>query len=119
MIPTQPSIIIFLSIKSSTYNIGIFIVPFFRGNQYLGIEMSISNDFDVKQITEEIVSYLKNHPNAADTVEGITEWWLLSLRTNITTKLVQQALDFLVSKSEMKFKVNLSGKKVYSKMLSE
>ena len=81
--------------------------------------MSISNDSDVKQIAECIVSYLNSHPNAADTVEGITEWWLLRQQIEVSSALVQQALDCLVSKSVVKFNVNLSGNKVYSKNISE
>ncbi len=83
------------------------------------MEMTISNDSDVKKIAEYIVSYLNNHPNAADTIEGISEWWLLKHQTEITITLVQQALDSLVSKTVVKINVNLSGKKVYSKIKSE
>jgi len=77
-------------------------------------EMSISNDFDEKQIADQIVSYLTNHPYAADTLEGITEWWLPSQQMSASSALVQQALDYLVANSFVKIKVNLSGKKVYS-----
>ena len=81
--------------------------------------MPISDDSDVEHIAEYIVSYLNNHPNAADTVEGITEWWLLRQQIEISSALVQEALDYLVSESVVKINVNLSANKVYSKMISE
>ena len=30
----------------------------------------------VKAITKEIVRYLNSHPSAADSLEGIADWWL-------------------------------------------
>ena len=76
--------------------------------------MPINDDTSVKQIADEILSYLKNHPNAADTVEGITKWWLLRQRFEVSIILVQRALDYLVSTSAVEIKTNLSGNKVYS-----
>jgi len=35
--------------------------------------MSKFNDSDVQQIADQIESYLKKHPKAADTIEGITK----------------------------------------------
>ena len=44
----------------------------------------------------EILDYLRNHPSAADTLEGIVEWWLPRQRHETATKAIQQALDDLV-----------------------
>jgi hypothetical protein len=30
----------------------------------------------VEAIASEIIEYLRSHPDAADTAEGITQWWL-------------------------------------------
>lgn len=69
---------------------------------------------DVQQIADQIEYYLKNHPNAADTGEGITKWWLSDLGIEASDIVVQQALDYLCTKSVVKCNTNFSGNKVYS-----
>jgi hypothetical protein len=53
--------------------------------------MAIKND-----ISEAILNYLFEHPDAGDTLEGITEWWLLSQRINCEMKRVKAAVFKLV-----------------------
>ncbi|WP_031436555.1 hypothetical protein [Methylobacter tundripaludum] len=72
------------------------------------------NDSDVKQIADQIECYLKKHPKAADTIEGITKWWLLEQGTEVSSLIVQQALNYLGSKSVVKCNNNHNGNKVYS-----
>jgi len=79
-----------------------------------GKKMSEFNNSDVQQIADEIECYLKNHPNAADTVEGITKWWLLGQGIEESSLIVHQALDYLISKSVIKCNANSCGNKVYS-----
>jgi hypothetical protein len=43
------------------------------------------------------MSYLKEHPEARDTVEGIVQWWLLERKIIHQTALVKEALTDLVS----------------------
>ena len=76
--------------------------------------MSGINDSDVKQIAHEIECYLKNHPNAADTVEGIAKWWLQGEKNDLSNLIVQQALNYLGSKLVVKCNANPCGNKVYS-----
>jgi len=76
--------------------------------------MSEFKDSDVQQVADQIECYLKNHPDAADTVEGITKWWLPGLGIDVSNFMVQQALNYLGSKSVVKCNTNLSGNKVYS-----
>jgi len=76
--------------------------------------MSEFNESDAQQIADQIECYLKNHPNAADTIEGITKWWLPGLGIEVSSLVVQQALNYLGLKSVVKCTVNLSGNKVYS-----
>jgi hypothetical protein len=76
--------------------------------------MSGFNDSDVQQIADQIECYLKNHPYAADTIEGITKWWLRGEEVEVSSLIVQQALNYLGSKSVVKCNANLSGNKVYS-----
>ena len=72
------------------------------------------NDSDVQQIADQIERYLKNHPNAADTIEGISKWWLPGEGIEASSLIVQQALIYLGSKSVVKCYANPCGKKVYS-----
>ena len=76
--------------------------------------MSEFNDSDMQQIADQIEYYLKNHPNAADTIEGITKWWLPEQGIEVSSVIVQQALNYLGSKSVVKCNASLSGSKVYS-----
>ncbi len=76
--------------------------------------MSEFKDSDVQQIADQIECYLKNHPNAADTIEGISKWWLPGQGIDVSRLIIQKALDYLCSKSVVKCNANLSGNKVYS-----
>jgi len=51
-----------------------------------------------RDISEEILEYLRKHPDASDTLEGITEWWLLSQRISQEMKKVKTAVLKLVKK---------------------
>jgi hypothetical protein len=53
--------------------------------------MATEND-----ISEEILNYLLKHPDANDTLEGITEWWVLSQRISYEIKRVKEAILKLV-----------------------
>ena len=46
---------------------------------------------------ETILAYLDEHPDAADTVDGIRQWWLLG-GADRSTADVQAALDLLVDR---------------------
>jgi hypothetical protein len=81
--------------------------------------MSEFNDPDVQQIADQIECYLKSHPNAADTIEGIAKWWLPGQGFEVSNLIVQQALNYLGSKSVVKCNANNSGHKVYSYLFSE
>ena len=48
------------------------------------------------RIANEIIAYLAEHPDAQDTFEGITEWWLLERKIKYQTTMVKEALDELV-----------------------
>lgn len=44
-----------------------------------------------------ILAYLSHHPDAKDTVDGIQQWWVGSLRSGIDARRVQGALEDLVT----------------------
>lgn len=76
--------------------------------------MSDFDESDIQKIAEQIAGYLNNHPNAADTIEGIAQWWLPGKRMEVSITIIQRALNQLVSSSVVEFSTNISGHKVYS-----
>lgn len=51
---------------------------------------------DPRVICQDILHYLHEHPDAADSLEGIASWWLPSPEHAITLEAVQEALALLV-----------------------
>ena len=47
---------------------------------------------ETSQVSNSILAYLAKHPDAQDTIEGITDWWLLQRRIEVESSMVQQAL---------------------------
>jgi hypothetical protein len=55
----------------------------------------------ISSIANQLREYLSTHPKAADTLEGITGWWLPQQAASANPELVQQALDYLVDRQEV------------------
>ena len=49
-------------------------------------------------VARAILDYLRKHPDAQDTLAGITQWWLPEQRIKTRTVIVKQALTDLVCK---------------------
>ena len=49
----------------------------------------------VQAIANEVERYLTDHPQAADSVEGIATWWLARQRIHYELELVRRALEHL------------------------
>ena len=69
---------------------------------------------DVMLVAKEINQYLADHPNAADSLEGVVNWWLARQRYTKATDIVQQALEHLVNEGVVKKVVRKGNKPVYS-----
>ena len=78
-----------------------------------------------KQLRDEILQYLIDHPNAQDTVKGIVTWWFLERTIKPRTTLVEEVLKKLVadglviahkgSDSQTRYKMNrMRRKKIIS-----
>lgn len=52
-------------------------------------------------MTEAILAYLKEHPHAMDTIEGIAEWWIgrTQIRTDVT--MLAKVLDQLAKQGAL------------------
>ena len=60
-----------------------------------------------RDISQEILDYLRQHPNASDTLEGIAEWWLLNKRIHDEVRKVKEAVSSLVAQGWL---VEIKGK---------
>ena len=58
--------------------------------------MAVKHEPEIERIAEEIQLYLFDHPNAADTLEGITRWWLDNVSVPVPVSSVEKALDWLL-----------------------
>jgi hypothetical protein len=56
------------------------------------------DDERVKAIEDDIVQYLSQRPDAADTLRGIRQWWLSRTRADDSDADIQRALDDLVDR---------------------
>ena len=50
----------------------------------------------VHDTAEEISRYLAEHPDAADTLDGIQQWWLFRQRLDESLDLVSRAVEDLI-----------------------
>ena len=63
--------------------------------------MPVQERETITMIAQQVRDYLSTHPRAADTLEGITGWWLPQQGASANQELVQQALDYLVARNEV------------------
>jgi hypothetical protein len=64
----------------------------------------------LQTVIQRIVRYLAEHPDAKDTVDGITRWWV---GENLDRNAVQEALDLLVLQGLMMKREGPSFKTIY------
>jgi hypothetical protein len=48
------------------------------------------------EVDRAVLAYLEEHPSAADTLEGITAWWLEQRRIRYGVEIVSGALERLI-----------------------
>ncbi|MDN5849417.1 MAG: winged helix DNA-binding domain-containing protein [Nitrococcus sp.] len=60
-----------------------------------------SDEEAIALVAREIKRYLDAHPNATDSLRGITRWWLARQRFETATEIVQRALEHLVAEGEL------------------
>jgi hypothetical protein len=68
-----------------------------------------------RRMTREILDYLSTHPSAADTVEGITRWWLGLSPCEPDTKAVEEALEDLVEMNIVRKTWKGDGQAIYAR----
>ena len=65
------------------------------------------------EISKQILNYLKKNPAAADTLEGITDWWLKLERVDQAVDKVAEALEVLIKAGSIKAVKSENGKILY------
>ncbi len=76
--------------------------------------MSQHDESDQVRLSDEILRYLRTHPQAADTVDGIVMWWLPRQRYEEAMDQVQHALDELVARGLVAKKTLVDGTALYA-----
>ncbi|KIO49065.1 hypothetical protein [Nitrosospira sp. NpAV] len=62
---------------------------------------------------QEIIEYLRAHPSAADTMDGIIQWWLIRQRYETARDIIQKALDDLVDQGILDYIETGNDKKIF------
>jgi predicted transcriptional regulator len=62
---------------------------------------------------QHILQYLKEHPEAGDTLEGIAKWWVMLQQLNNSVDAVQTALQSLTTKGLIVERKGPDGRAIY------
>jgi len=68
----------------------------------------------IRSVAQEISKYINKRPNAAETVEGVTNWWISRQRIEESIEVVENALEYLVGQQVL-VKRNLGNQTLYMK----
>ncbi len=60
-----------------------------------------------------ILAYLERHPLAADTVRGISNWWLREQGLQVPESIVAEALESLVEQGQVERQVAAGGEVLF------
>jgi hypothetical protein len=74
-----------------------------------------ANSTDVDGAVAEIRRYFREHPNAADTLEGVAVWWLSGTAGAAWLATVQRALDRLLATGEAAKRTLIDGTVIYER----
>ncbi|HTO49532.1 MAG TPA: hypothetical protein VML91_17985 [Burkholderiales bacterium] len=67
----------------------------------------------VRAVAQVVLEYLQAHPQAADTAEGISAWWLGTSRRDMRVASVVEALEALVARGMVACETTPAGETVY------
>ena len=74
-----------------------------------------ANNTDITALAAAIRRYLCDHPNAADTLEGIALWWLSGNSGNELLTNVERAMEQLVTQREVVRQTLRDGTVIYER----
>ena len=72
-----------------------------------------SHDQRIDDVAMEIGRYLRAHPDAADTAEGVRQWWLAD-SVAVAMAIVDAALEKLIAQGTVRMRVLADGTRIYS-----
>ena len=77
--------------------------------------MLIQSQDAISEISEEILRYFDEHPNACDSVEAIQQWWLLRRVYRYSLEKIRKALDQLIEAHLVERRCIGDGHEVYAR----
>lgn len=69
----------------------------------------------VNAVAREIERYLDAHPEAADTIDGVMQWWLPATTAAVSRAIAERALAVLVEKGEIVSRTLVDGTVIYAR----
>ena len=73
----------------------------------------IDDGEEIGHLADDILAYLRRHSDAADSLEGIRDWWLLT-ESFVPTQTLERALNLLVNQGLMERTPAADGIALYS-----
>lgn len=73
-----------------------------------------TQDEQLEKVADEIIRYLQQHQFAADTLEGISHWWITRQRIEEDKQRVHAALEYLVERRQLHCRQLPDGSVLYS-----
>ncbi|MDL5365617.1 hypothetical protein QSH18_08375 [Xanthomonas sp. NCPPB 2654] len=71
------------------------------------------NDSD-QEVADAVLSYLRAHPEAADTLQGIVRWWLPQQRYNRESGRIEAVLTSLAERGRLQVRMLPDGQFLYA-----
>jgi len=68
---------------------------------------------EIETLCERITGYLARYPQAEDSLEAITEWWILEQTIRVEMSKVQEALARLVGRDLIEVRRGIDGRVTY------
>lgn len=70
-------------------------------------------DAEIAIISKKIQRYLNDKHNAADTLEGLVQWWLVRQSIEEEAQKVKQAIELLVQSGQLNVRLLPDGTELY------
>jgi hypothetical protein len=71
-------------------------------------------DADGAEVAAAVLGYLASHPHAADTLHGITAWWLPRQRYEVECERIERVLEHLVESGALRHEQLPDGALLYA-----